>query len=90
MALFSKRLAKFEQNFVVGSCFTMSQSFGMKIRFVLESTHGITHYVRSIPITLSVGGKFFHNVSKFQHENPFCARMHYPELLVTFARFRLR
>ena len=49
-----KRLAKFEQNVWVGSCFTMSQSFGMKTRFVLESTYGITHYVRPIPITLSV------------------------------------
>ena len=26
----------------------------METRFVLESTYGITHYVRSIPITLSV------------------------------------
>ena len=49
-----KRLAKFKHNLWVGSCFTMSQSFGMKIRFVLESTYGITQYVRSIPITLSV------------------------------------
>ena len=32
-----KRRAKFEQNLWVGSCLTMSQSFGMKTRFVLES-----------------------------------------------------
>ena len=49
-----KRLAKFEQNQLVGSCFTMSQSVGMKTRFVLEYTYEITHYVRSIPNTLSV------------------------------------
>ena len=33
-----KRLAKFEQNLSVGSCFTMSQSFSMKTRFVLKYT----------------------------------------------------
>ena len=49
-----KRLAKFQQNLSVGICFTMPQSFSMKIRFVLESTYGIPHYVRSIPNTLSV------------------------------------
>ena len=48
-----KRLAKCEPNLWVESSFTMSQSVGMEIRFVLESTYGITHYVRSIPITLS-------------------------------------
>ena len=34
----------------------MSQSFSMKSHFMLESAlSGITHYVRSIPITPSVG-----------------------------------
>ena len=45
-----KRLAKFEQNLWLGSFFTMSQSFGIVTRFVLDNTYG----VRSIPITLSV------------------------------------
>ena len=49
-----KRPAKFEQNYWFGSCFTMSQSLGMKTCFVLENAYGITHYVRSIPITPSV------------------------------------
>ena len=49
-----KRLAKFEQNCWLENCFTMSQSLGTKTRFVLENAYGVTHYVRSIPITLSV------------------------------------
>ena len=45
-----KRLAKFKQNLSVGSFITMSQSFNMKTRFMLESAlYGITLYVRSIP-----------------------------------------
>ena len=36
--MFSKRLAHFEQNLSEGSLFTMSQSFSLKPRFVLEST----------------------------------------------------
>ena len=50
-----KRLAKFKLNLWVGSCFTMSQSVGMKARFVLEPAYGITHYVRSIPNHESMG-----------------------------------
>ena len=33
-----KRLAKFQQNCMMGNCFTTSQSLGMKTRFVFENT----------------------------------------------------
>ena len=36
-----KRLAKFERNLWVGSCFTMSQSFSMETSFVCKNTFGI-------------------------------------------------
>ena len=53
-----RRLVKFQQHLWVGNYFTLSQSFGMKIPYGPESTYGITHYVRSIPITLSVSGRY--------------------------------
>ena len=34
-----KRLAKFEQNLWVGSCFTMSRSFSMKTSLCIKKTH---------------------------------------------------
>ena len=52
--LCSQTPGKVTAKFISVKFFTMSQSFSMKTRFVLESTYGITHYVRSIPITLSV------------------------------------
>ena len=63
--LCSQTPGKVSAKFIVGKFFTMSQSFSMKTRFMPESALSrITHYVRSIPITLSVHRSIKFNNSK--------------------------
>ena len=55
MAMFSNAWQSFSKIYWWEVFLTLSQSFSMKTRFMLESAlSGFTHYVRSIPITLSV------------------------------------
>ena len=49
-----KRLAKFEQNLWVGDCLHCLKVLAWKPALGQTPLSGFTHYVRSIPITLSV------------------------------------